>query len=164
MIDLSIELIEKDIEIHRQWKAFMDTEDSRKYPEAIKHAGDSDHHDKWIKNLNIVLEQLQNLKQIQELVKGWLNKQGHDQCWYYPDIFLEIAKIVDADLTNQPNLPSLAEFQEGCRKYQKEIYDRHSKCCKAEIIIDDDPMEGRGAGVGSIRKICSKCYKPIDSK
>lgn len=50
-----------------------------------------------------------------------MGKQGHDSCWFYPDIFRQIALIVEAEIKTQ-NLPPLEEFKVGCCRYQKEIY------------------------------------------
>lgn len=59
--------------------------------------------------------------QIRLLIEEWANKQGHDSCWFYPDIFRQIALIVEAKIKTQ-NLPPLEEFKVGCCRYQKEIY------------------------------------------
>ncbi len=57
-----------------------------------------------------------------KLLEEWAGKQGHDRCWYYPEIFRKIATILGANLDAVGELPPRAEFEEGCRKYQDEVY------------------------------------------
>ena len=57
-----------------------------------------------------------------QVVQEFLNKQGQDKCHYYPELFAELAKIFDVQTTAKPKLPPRSEFEEGCRKYQDEIY------------------------------------------
>ena len=56
------------------------------------------------------------LLQVEEAVRLWINKQGHDSCWYYPEIFKNICKILNIDEVEQ-NLPERCEFEKGCEKY-----------------------------------------------
>ena len=56
-----------------------------------------------------------------EIIEEWSNKQGHDRCWYYPDLFKKLIDLYDIKV-NQPILPSLEEFKEGCKKFQEEEY------------------------------------------
>jgi len=55
-------------------------------------------------------------------VQSWLDKQGHDRCWYYPEIFESIAEELDLARTIAPSLPPCAEFMKGCERYQAEQY------------------------------------------
>lgn len=59
---------------------------------------------------------------LRRITQAWLDKQGHDRCWYYPDLFREIAKTLGLKPSKLPALPSLPQFQEGCRRYQREEY------------------------------------------
>lgn len=60
-------------------------------------------------------------ERIKETIQEWANKQGHDRCWYYPDLFKHLADILDMDI--QPGqLPPRKEFEQGCLKYQNEEY------------------------------------------
>lgn len=63
------------------------------------------------------------LLRIRELIQLWMDKQGHDSCWYYPDIFEQIRDVLNMKMDNKANI-SRAEFEEGCRRYQKELYER----------------------------------------
>lgn len=65
----------------------------------------------------------EKLQQIQQVILEWDNKQGHDRCWYYPDLFQRIAAIVGVQLTHTPQLPTRAEFEEGCRRYQRHEFE-----------------------------------------
>ena len=65
---------------------------------------------------------LRDLEALKQILQAWLDKQGHDRCWYYPDLFRELAAVLGITSTKQPGLPVLSEFQEGCRRYQGEEY------------------------------------------
>lgn len=56
------------------------------------------------------------------LLQNWIDKQGHERCWYYPDIFNELIKLYGIVPNNHPNLPTIEEFKEGCNKYQLEQF------------------------------------------
>lgn len=56
------------------------------------------------------------------LLKQWQEKQGHDRCWYYPEIFEQLCELFDVESSAQRGLPPRAEFEEGCRRYQEEQY------------------------------------------
>lgn len=64
----------------------------------------------------------EKLQRIEQLVRDWDGKTGHDRCWYYPDLFRQIAGILGLELTTTPELPARAEFEEGCRRYQEQEY------------------------------------------
>jgi hypothetical protein len=51
----------------------------------------------------------------------WAEKQGHDRCWYYPDILNRLCEILGIPVFPQP-LPPRAEFEAGCCRYQNEQY------------------------------------------
>lgn len=59
---------------------------------------------------------------IKNKITEWLIKQGHNRCWYYPEIFNEICKILDIKVDVDRNLPPRKEFRENCRKYEDEQY------------------------------------------
>lgn len=58
------------------------------------------------------------------IIKEWINKQGHDRCWYYPDLFNELISIFQIKSNKNPCLPPLMEFKNGCERYQKEEYQK----------------------------------------
>lgn len=64
----------------------------------------------------------EKVEQIKKVLKEWLDKQSHERCWYYPDLFNRITDILEIQPTKQPNLPPRKEFEQGCRKYQEEEY------------------------------------------
>ena len=57
-----------------------------------------------------------------KIVQEWVDKQGHERCWYYPDLFRRLINVFEITPTRDPALPSLEEFQKGCEKYQREEY------------------------------------------
>ena len=61
------------------------------------------------------------LKNIKKLVQEWANKQGHESCWYYPEIFRAIAEELEIKI-DPPSLPPRTEFRKGCERYEGEIY------------------------------------------
>jgi hypothetical protein len=56
------------------------------------------------------------------IVQQWVDEQGHERCWYYPDLFRELAALMDVTPTREPALPPRAEFERGCKRYQDEEY------------------------------------------
>jgi hypothetical protein len=57
-----------------------------------------------------------------QILREWLNQQRHNRCWYYPDVFNRLAECLGVEATIGPDLPSLEEFRDGCRRYQDEQY------------------------------------------
>jgi hypothetical protein len=64
----------------------------------------------------------ERLAEARWILQGWLDKQGHDRCWYYPDVFNQLAGCLGATPAVGPNLPPRAEFEAGCGRYQAEQY------------------------------------------
>lgn len=60
--------------------------------------------------------------EVKKIVQEWTDKQGHERCWYYPDLFNRLAGVLGVTPTVAPCLPPRAEFEEGCRKYQEEEF------------------------------------------
>lgn len=68
--------------------------------------------------MNNIEEKFNKAKQI---IEEWVSKQGHDKCWYHPDLFKKLAEIFEVEYVD-PGLPPINEFKKGCEKYQKEEY------------------------------------------
>lgn len=64
-----------------------------------------------------VVEQCRNNLQM------WCDKQSHDRCWYYPDIFRVLCRLLGVVASADPKLPSRCEFEVGCKRYTEEQYD-----------------------------------------
>lgn len=62
------------------------------------------------------------LAHVRSIVQAWLDKQGHERCWYYPELFEELATVLDVKQTVPSALPPRAEFEAGCRRYQENEY------------------------------------------
>ena len=73
--------------------------------------------------LSVMDEFERKYNEARKKIQEWDAKQGHDQCWYYPKIFRELATILDVTPTNEHGLHSRCEFREGCKKYGGELYD-----------------------------------------
>lgn len=58
-------------------------------------------------------------EQIRDVVTDWINKQGHERCWYYPDLFKKIVDILELKV---PESPSRKEFEKGCQKFQDQEF------------------------------------------
>lgn len=58
---------------------------------------------------------------ITELLNSWISKQGHDSCWYYPDIFAALCAELGIEW-KQPALPPQKEFEAGCCTFRAELY------------------------------------------
>lgn len=68
------------------------------------------------------MNNLNKIQQIQAVIQEWDSKKGHNRCWFYPELFQQIAKIVEVPLTDSPILPPKEEFEACCEKYKEEQY------------------------------------------
>lgn len=66
----------------------------------------------------------QKFNEAKSVIQEWVDKQGHDRCWYYPDLFRKLADIFEINCSKDPSLPPLEEFKKGCERYQKEEYEK----------------------------------------
>ena len=57
-----------------------------------------------------------------KVIREWIDKQEHDRCWYYPDLFRTLADILEVRPSRDPGLPPIEEFKKGCERYQDEEY------------------------------------------
>ncbi len=64
----------------------------------------------------------EKLAAIERIVQEWTDKQGHDRCWYYPELYRRIADVLGIEQKLPPSLPPRTEFEHGCRRYQDEEY------------------------------------------
>ena len=64
----------------------------------------------------------EKLGEVKKIIQEWIDKQGHDRCWYYPELFRKLVGLLDIKQTTDSELPSLEEFKLGCEKFQKEEY------------------------------------------
>ncbi len=68
-----------------------------------------------------------DLEKCRQLLQEWVDKQGHDRCWYYPEIFNKFCEILGVVPTVSPDLPTEAEFEEFCGRYRREEYSKLPK-------------------------------------
>ena len=59
------------------------------------------------------------------VIQEWVDKQGHEKCWYYPEILRRLVDIYQITPSRDPQLPPLEEFKKGCGRYQREEYNLH---------------------------------------
>ena len=62
-----------------------------------------------------------------QALQEWADKQGHDRCCYYPEIFERLAKILNVKPKKAPCLPSVEEFRKGCERSTLEQYNLDTK-------------------------------------
>lgn len=55
-------------------------------------------------------------------MQAWTDKQNHERCWYYPDLFRQLVAVFGVKSVKAPQLPPRAEFEAGCRRYQDEEF------------------------------------------
>lgn len=67
--------------------------------------------------------EVNKLNKAKELIQSWVNQQGHDRCWYYPEIFEQLVKLFEIKQTKPSSLPPLKEFKKGCKRYQNKEYE-----------------------------------------
>ncbi len=60
------------------------------------------------------------LAMVEMLLKGWIAKQGHAKCWYYPDIFRQLCQAIGLEAPETP-APPIGEFKIGCAQYTREV-------------------------------------------
>jgi hypothetical protein len=58
---------------------------------------------------------------VKAVIREYIDKEGHDRCWYYPDIFNRLAVLLDIK-TGSRKLPTREEFEAGCKRYQDEQF------------------------------------------
>jgi UDP-glucose 6-dehydrogenase len=51
------------------------------------------------------------------------NRQGHDRCWWNPEILQQLFAIHEI-VVPSPILPTESEFREGCNTFTEELYQR----------------------------------------
>jgi hypothetical protein len=64
----------------------------------------------------------EKVQKARAVLQEWVGKQGHERCWYYPDLFGQLAEILEVPLPPDPSLSPLEEFRRGCERYQREEY------------------------------------------
>lgn len=60
--------------------------------------------------------------QVKAITQEWADKQGHERCHYYPELFRRLAEVLGVKSQFDPCLPLRPEFEKGCRRYQDEEY------------------------------------------
>jgi hypothetical protein len=60
--------------------------------------------------------------EVRQIVQEWLDKQGHNRCWWFPELFKRLATTLDLKPTVEPELPPRPEFEQGCKQYQDEEF------------------------------------------
>ena len=70
---------------------------------------------------------LANLQaEARSILQEWVDKQGHERCWYYPELFKKLAALYGVKPTVDPALPPEEEFEKGCQQYRREEYSKQS--------------------------------------
>jgi hypothetical protein len=64
--------------------------------------------------------------QARSILQEWVDQQGHNRCWYYPDLFRRLCDLYGIKPTVEPHLPPEEEFKAGCDKYRGEEYSKPS--------------------------------------
>jgi outer membrane protein assembly factor BamE (lipoprotein component of BamABCDE complex) len=63
------------------------------------------------------------IEQVKQILEEWISQQGHNQCWYYPELFRRLCTLLDVKFV-EPNLPNRRQFEIGCLKFQNEVFTR----------------------------------------
>lgn len=76
---------------------------------------------------------------VQDMVQEWLDKQGNERCWYYPDIFNKICEVLNLKCNVDRGLPLEQVFRRNCDKFTKEEYSKidvtaYCPICKVVLI------------------------------
>lgn len=51
-----------------------------------------------------------------------LNAQGHDQCWWHPELVQRLAQLFEVRHSCTLRLPPIDEFHRECRKFARTLY------------------------------------------
>lgn len=94
---------------------------------------------------SIPLDRTNVLLEVRTLLQEWIDKQGHEQCWYYPEIFRKLCEILEVTITKSMNLPPRAEFGQECRRYEKEVYEQQDNLLPPVSHVEDDSNGNSGA-------------------
>lgn len=82
----------------------------------------------------------QKIGDVSAVIQSWVDKQGHDRCWYYPELFQQLVGMLNIQSTVDPKLPPLDEFRGGCYKYQAEEY--QLKQCDGSLLNAFEDYDG----------------------
>lgn len=62
------------------------------------------------------------LRASRTLLQNWTSKQGHERCWYYPDVFDQLHVTLGLELpARRPTIPQ-DQFEAGCLEFQRSEY------------------------------------------
>lgn len=64
----------------------------------------------------------QKCEETKRVMQEWVDKQGHDRCWYYPELFRKLVALHGVEATKEPALPPEQEFEGGCKRFKEEEY------------------------------------------
>jgi len=67
------------------------------------------------------MEESEKIEKAKVILQSWVDQQGHERCWYYPDVFNQLVELFEVK-GGENGLPPRCEFEEGCRRYQEEQY------------------------------------------
>lgn len=56
-----------------------------------------------------------------QILTEWVQKQGHDRCWYYPELFEQLIQLYSLEVPPGAKI-SRAEFEAGCKRFQDKEY------------------------------------------
>lgn len=74
------------------------------------------------------------------LLEEWARKQGHNRCWYYPDVFRALARVLGVELTMTGEQLPRPEFEAGCTRFQDEEY---AQVSRQEMLTDELLVGGK---------------------
>jgi len=80
------------------------------------------------------MDDSEKLKEVRQITQEWLDQQGHNRCWYYPELFAKLVKTLGLQMTVDPALPPRTEFEEGCKKFQDEQYKNCDKSLNTVVV------------------------------
>lgn len=95
-----------------------------RYPTTLNPERPSSEHHRAIDERKIVqVKTIQyTLERCRQTLGKWRELQGHDQCWYYPDLFVNLCATLGIDHSlPSPDMPR-EEFEAGCQRFQDSLY------------------------------------------
>jgi hypothetical protein len=64
----------------------------------------------------------EKLNKVKEILLEAIEKEGHERCWYHPDLFQKLIDLLEIKTAKNLCLPPRKEFEQGCKNYQEEQY------------------------------------------
>jgi hypothetical protein len=67
------------------------------------------------------------LEVVREILTEWAKLDGHDRCWFHPELLSRLCQVVGVPVIEKPIRMTRQEFQCGCLAYQDDLFGKRRK-------------------------------------